>query len=256
MNTHTIPWMKLKRRWLDIQAGRVEDPARLTEDRPEFRGATIAQTTQWVERGYDLPGFTSGSVNFQPRKRRRAQWNNEQGRIDVTRALCGDENYRLTRSPREYRHGSTVEIGYGFRAGVDAETIGQYGKFCAGIIRKLEGEGLDVAVDIVSRSISYIVGIRDECELKIRVKQVNERADFRAWSALFAPSGHRHLIFCGRSIHAEDVGRKVKPGMGGSQHRGWKVERDGDTIRIDCNSFRSGDPTSELETQARTAGIL
>src|SRR5437764_9383122 len=26
---------------------------------------------------------------------------------------CGDENYRLTRSPREYRHGSTVEIGYG-----------------------------------------------------------------------------------------------------------------------------------------------
>jgi hypothetical protein len=102
----------------------------------------------------------------------------------------------------------------------------------------------------------YIVGIREACELKVRVKQVNERADFRSWSAIFAPSGHRHLIFCARSIHAEDIGRRVHTGMGGSEHKAWKVERDGDVIRLDCNSFGSEDPTATLEAQAKAAGIL
>lgn len=262
IDTHTIDWLTLKRKWISIAQGDAWTSQYgigkklVASYRDSFVGASAAQTTDWVKNGYDIPGFTGGQVNLAPSRRKRPVWSEDEGQIDRTRLLCGDERYRLTREPRDKPRAAKIEIGYGFRAGVDPKVIGQYGKWCAGLIRKLEAEGLDVQVDIVSRSVSYIIGSSQSCELHIRVQRMNERADFRSWSAIFAPSGHRHLVFLGRAIHADETNRKVNDGFGGSLHRAWSVRTDNEIISIDCCSTSNQDPTNILNEQARACGLI
>jgi len=260
MSTYTFNWIDLKDKFLDLAKTRAwssqDDIANVVLGGGSWSGGTVADTVGWLENGYRAPEFsTQEDVGDYSRRRRRAHWDSEDGDIDVARLVGGADDFYLTRADREGKQGLSIEVEIGFRGGVRASTIARYGAWVTSFVGALESRGYDLEVAIVSSATGVIRG-GGSTDLRIVVKRPNEASDFTSWSALFAPTCHRHLIFTARGMAADLAGQEG--GCGGSNHYGWTVryDKDNNTVRIGCASEGNDDPTQQLTAQAKAAGLL
>ena len=89
----------------------------------------------------------------------------------------------------------------------------------AGLLGRWSPTGYDLEVDmwipldgLFQAGAGRLYGKRDN--VLIRVKRPNEVSDFTEWSALFAPTGYRHLGFCAKLVAGDKIGLVCSSGLG------------------------------------------
>src|SRR5262245_33331119 len=162
----------------------------------KWEGGSGAETIGNLKTGYKAPEFRTAAERVPSQKRRRSSWNARMGRPDATRLICGDPNFFRKSVKRDRKPGLKLVIEYAFAAGVDAATVRNYGAWCAGLLKSLESQGYDLTVDLWSPLDGLFADApRQRENVYVRVKKAGERSDFTEWSAIFGPTGLRHLLF-------------------------------------------------------------
>jgi hypothetical protein len=95
----------------------------------------------------------------------------------------------------------------------------------------------------------------------IRVKQENEQSNFTDWSALFGPTGYRHLGFLAKCLAGQQIGKRVTPSFGKCHHdTDWGVNYDREfqtvTIRVNQIGGSKNLPVDKLNEEAIEAGLI
>lgn len=234
-----------------------------------WEGGTPAQTLGWVRHGYHAPQFAH-SADIVPRSiRRRNSWNRDDGDIDVARLVAGRDDYYLGSTKREARPSLHVQLEYAFAWTVGSGTIEAYGAWVAGFLASLEASGYDLVVDVWMPLNAVFAGQdRDDdshtfrTNILIRVKRQNEVSDFTEWSALFSPTGYRHLGFTAIAVAGDKVGKRIQSYFGQTvTGKSWGVDydREDQTVMITVNQRAGGKdafPVDRLNTQAAKAGLI
>lgn len=220
-------------------------------------GGSIEESVGWVNNGFFSPLFSTYSIPTTPRRRNRCVWSEDEGDVDIGRLLSGADDYYLTKGEREVKPGLSININMSFNCMVDAETTAEYGAWCASLIGALEANGHDLEVTIDSRSDGLWSNSGNQTT-RIIVKRSNTLSDFTSWSALFSPTGHRHLMFVALVKTAEQNGKKVAPHLGHPKGNGFQVTRQGHIISIDCSSFGNPDVSvpEDLTKSAKECGLI
>lgn len=234
-----------------------------------WEGGTPAQTLGWARHGFHAPQFAH-SADMVPRSiKRRNSWNRDDGDIDIARLVAGRDDFYLGSVKREARHGLHVQLEYAFAWTVNSATIEAYGAWVAGFLASLESSGYDLVVDVWMPLNAVFTGqSREDGEAQhrtnilIRVKRQNEVSDFTEWSALFAPTGYRHLGFTAIAVAGDKVDRRINAFFGQTvTGKSWGVDydRDDQTVMITVNQRAGGKdrfPIDKLNRQAAKAGLI
>lgn len=238
-----------------------------------WEGGTPAETLGWTRHGYKAPEFAH-SAEMVPRAiKRRNVWNSEDGDIDPGRLLAGRDDFYLGSQKREARHGLHVQVEFAFAWTVSSDTITAYGAWVAGFLASLEASGYDLVVDLWVPLDNLFTGEWDRSaketktphhrtNVLIRVKRQNEVSDFTEWSALFAPTGYRHLGFTAHAVAGDKIDRVVAPYFGltiGGKTWGVDYDREDQTVMITVNQRAGGRdafPIDRLNEQAMAQGLI
>lgn len=233
-----------------------------------WEGGTPSQTLQWLRHGYHAPQFAH-SADIVPRSiKRRNSWNVDDGDIDIARLVAGRDDYYLGTTKRESKPGLHVQLEYAFAWTVSSETIEAYGAWIAGFLASLEASGYDLVVDVwmplnaVFKDQDRFESDQHRTNILIRVKRQNEVSDFTEWSALFSPTGYRHLGFTAIAVAGDKVDRRIAPYFGQTvTGKSWGVDydRDDQTVMITVNQRAGGGdafPVDKLNQQAAKAGLI
>lgn len=210
-----------------------------------WTGGSLGETLDNVRNGYRAPEFIHSAAYVPLAPKKRPTWNEEpDGDLEMSRLYGGYDDYYLVPADVEKKPGIRVLIEFAFACGVSNSVIEQYGAWVAGLLGALEQTGYDLEVDMwipldglfVDGGNDYGGGIRDN--VLVRVKRQNEVSDFTEWSALFAPTGYRHLGFCAKMVAGDKIKKRCSSGLGmtlGGQ--GWNLEYDPEDsilkIRVD-----------------------
>lgn len=234
-----------------------------------WEGGTPAQTLHWTRHGYHAPQFAH-SADMVPRSvRRRNSWNPDDGDIDIARLVAGRDDYYLGSTKREARPSLHVQMEYAFAWTVASSTIEAYGAWVAGFLASLEASGYDLVVDVWMPLNAVFAGQDREDEdythrtnILMRVKRQNEVSDFTEWSALFSPTGYRHLGFTAIGVAGDKVRKRVQGYLGQTvTGKSWGVDydREDQTVMITVNQRAGGNdafPIDRLNKQATKAGLI
>lgn len=226
-------------------------------------GASPTETATWLREGYRAPEFAHSAEYAALSEAMHWTYDEEDGEIDVDRVLSGYDAIFLDREARESRPGIRLMFEYAFACGTTAKVISQYGTWCASLITSLEASGYDLVVDIWIHLDNLFVGDGSgtRTSVLIRVKQENELSNFTDWSALFAPSGYRHLGFLAKNMAAEKEGKTLTGTHGltiGGQDWGLTYDRENQLVQVGVNQ-RSGNtyfPGERLNEDALKEGLI
>ena len=229
----------------------------------EWDGGSAADTMKHIRQGYFAEAFGHSAEYAALSNKRHFNYNEDEGELDLDRVFDGHDAIFLDREERESRPGLRLMIEFSFSWTTPAETISQYGAWVASLIKSLESSGFDLVVDLWL-NLDHLF-VRDAWDthsnIFLRVKQENERSNFTDWSALFAPTGFRHLGFLTLALAAEKEGRKLLDGYGntvGDKDWGVTYDRDNQNVTINVNQ-RSGDeflPIDKLNDSAIEQGLI
>jgi hypothetical protein len=235
-------------------------------------GGSHGQTLDWLRNGYRAPEFEHSAAYVPLGERKRPTWHDEpDGDLDIGRLYGGFDDHYLVPAEQEKKPGIRVMIEYAFACGVSSKTIEQYGAWVAGLLGALESTGYDLTVDMwipldglfQSSRNDYYNMTRDN--VLIRVKRQNEVSDFTDWSALFAPTGYRHVGFCAKMVAGDKIGEKCYEGLGTTLGgKGWGLVYDEEEsilkIQVDQrgHGMYGGDafPKDRLNEQAVKLGLI
>ena len=239
-------------------------------------GGSYGQTCDNLRHGYRAPEFEHSAEYVPLGQKKRPSWSEEpDGDLDIGRLYGGYDNFYMIPADDEKKPGIRVMIEFAFACGVSNATIEQYGAWVAGLLGALEQTGYDMEVDMWIPLDSLFVGkgqndddyygggMRDN--VLVRVKRQNEVSDFTEWSALFGPTGYRHLGFCAKLVAGDKIGLKCSSGLGTTLGgKGWDLEYDTAEsilkIRVDQrgHGMYGGDafPRDRLNAQAVELGLL
>jgi hypothetical protein len=279
-DTVTLDWSEVKHRFMDV----VQDGKRWTGynsghssvhdmyewSRNPYRedtwiGGSPADTLKALREGFRAEEFAHSAEYVPAAKARRASWDAEEGDPDPGRLYGGYDDFYLHSADRESRPGLRLLVDFTFAAGVKAPVIRQYGAWVAGFIGSLEQSGYDLVVDL-QMVMDGIWSRSRRDTLNIRVKRENEVSDFTEWSALFAPTGYRHLVLYTAQLLASDKVERQCSAYHGMTLTGtdWGVDYDAAAgeVHVKANQ-RAGrtwggreDITNVLTEQATEAGLL
>ena len=238
-----------------------------------WTGGSHGDTLDNLRNGYRAEEFIHSAAYVPMAPKKRPTWNDEpDGDLDMSRLYGGYDDYYMVQADQEKKPGIRMMIEFAFAAGVANSTIQKYGAWVAGLIGALESTGYDLEVDMwipldglfqADRGGDDYYGNRDN--VLIRVKRPNEVSDFTEWSALFAPTGYRHLGFCAKMVAGDKIGLVCSSGLGmtlGGQ--GWGLEYSPEDsvlkIRVDQrgHGMFGGDafPVERLNEQAVALGLI
>jgi len=238
-----------------------------------WTGGSYGDTLDNLRNGYGAEEFIHSAAYVPMSPRKRPTWHEEpEGDLDISRLYGGYDDAYLVHAEQHKKPGIRVMIEFAFAAGVPNKVIEQYGAWVAGLLGALEASGYDLMVDMWipldglfqnDEGEDDYYGIRDN--VLIRVKRSNEVSDFTEWSALFAPTGYRHIGFCAKMVAGDKIGKVCSEGLGMTL-RGftWDLEYDKDEsilkIRADQRGSRNfgGDPfpKDRLNEKAKQLGLL
>lgn len=228
-----------------------------------WEGARPADTLEWINHGFRAKEFTHSAAYVPKSDKRRAFWNEEEGEVDIGRLYSGFDDFYMDSQIRPSRPGMRIQIEYSFAWSTAAATIAQYGAWVAGFIRSLEITGYDLVVDMWVHLDHLYHGddYNQRTSLLIRVKRENEVSNFTEWSALFSPSGYRHLGFVAKCIGGDKINKQAVSSLGTCvMGSGWDVQYDQErsTCMIRCNqvSGSNANPKDQLTKAAIKAGVL
>lgn len=226
-----------------------------------WEGGSGAQTLDWLRNGYRAKEFLHSAAYVPMGKKPRPKWGDEDGEVDPGRLMGGFDDFMLDRADVEKKPGLRVMIEFGFSAGLKAQVIRDYGAWVAGLLGALEATGYDLTVDIwVNLNNLYGGDLNVRTNLLIRVKNQNEVMDFTDWSALFAPTGYRHIIFTAKLMGGDKIGKLATSGLGscvGGKTWGLSYDKESSTLKITVDQL--GYHTlaiPELNKQAVELGLI
>lgn len=228
----------------------------------KWEGGSAAQTCKYLRQGYHAEAFAHSAEYAALSSKRHFSYNDEEGELDLDRVFDGHDDIFLDREMRESRPGLRIMVEFAFSWTTEAVVISQYGAWVASLIKSLEASGFDLVVDMWINLHGLFVGdgIRNSNVL-IRVKQENEQSNFTDWSALFGPTGYRHLGFLAKCLAGEQIGKRVTPSFG-KCHSGtdWGVNYDREfqtvTIRVNQISSVKNLPVDKLNEAAIEEGLI
>jgi hypothetical protein len=258
-NVHTLDWLEVRDKFLALAGGQKwssQPAAHTVVNENRDLGGTIAETCDWIRNGYHVPGLQIGDIDYAPRRRKRASWSEDDGDIDVGRLHAGADAFYLTRAEKLARPGLAVEVGLSFFGGVRPEILTAYGRWLASVISSLEADGYDLEVALFNRCDEVFRGRNAAQTVRMIVKRPNEVSDFTSWSAMFSPSGLRRLMWTAKCLAADRCGCECSPSFGVPRHNGWSVNLDNYTLTVEPHTGARSDPSAELTTLAKAAGVL
>lgn len=227
-----------------------------------WSGGTGADTLKYIREGYFAPEFAH-SAEYVPRGEKiRNVWNDEEGDVDAGRLLAGNDDFFLGSQKRPHRPGLRVQIEFAFAWTVSSKTIQEYGAWVAGFLASLEQTGFDLVVDMWIPLDELFQYARGRTNVLMRVKRHNEVSDFTEWSALFGPTGYRHLGFTAKCVAGDKVGKRVSDYFGmtiGGKSWGLEYDREQSLVSITCNQRAGGGerfPFEALNKKAIAEGLL
>jgi hypothetical protein len=255
-----------------IMRGYHQNPYKQESD---WEGGTPADTLKHMREGFRAPEFIHAAEYVPTAERMRNTYNRDEGDFDIFRAAGGRDDYFLGPQKRLSKPGLRVQIEFAFAWTVSAQTIQEYGAWCAGFLGALEREGYDLVVDMWIPLDNLYEGdgwyTNDQGQRQyqplrsnvlVRVKRPNEVSDFTEWSVLFSPTGYRHLGFTAKCVAGDKIGKKAVGSLGqtvGGKSWGVQYDKDEAIVRILCNQRAGGRekmPRAIMNEQARKCGLL
>lgn len=235
----------------------------------EWEGGTHGQTVQYLRDGYRAPEFIHSAAYVPMAAKKRPTWADEpDGDLDLGRLYGGYDTPYMVPAEQEKKPGLRVMVEFAFAAGVDSSTIEQYGAWVAGLLGALESTGYDLTVDMWIDLDGLFVGVKNGAtrhNVLVRVKRPNEVSDFTEWSALFGPTGYRHLGFCAKLVAGDKLGYRCSGGLGmtlGGQTWGLDYDKDESILKITVDQrghgMFGGDafPKDKLNAAAVEIGLI
>lgn len=277
MQNVVIEWADVKKKYMEcVQDGKrwstqpmgrqlaryYADPYK--QEREGWEGGTPADTLRNLREGFHAPEFLHSAEMVPTALRRRHVWNDEDGDVDPGRLLAGRDDFFLGSQKRLSKPGLNVQIEFAFAWTVRAKVIQEYGAWVAGFLGSLESSGYDVTVDMWLPLDNML---RDDdpgtrTNVLMRVKRPNEVSFFTDWSALFGPTGFRHLGFTAICVAGDKLGKRVQSQLGdtiGGKTWGVDYDREDGTVMITVNQRAGGSdgfPGERLNQQAIKVGLL
>lgn len=258
---HTVAWSDVRDEYVALVDGKVSSQptgkqlaARWRKDeRADWTGCTKAQMKEWLRIGYKAPEFKLASlVNSGPEGAGKFQFG-EDGEMLIDLALSGFDYPFLTREPIAPEPGMHIIAGISMSSSTNVRVIAEYGAWIAGLLYKLETDGVDVALDVENRAKgSWTNRPNTYVCTRIRVKREGELSDFTSWSALFSAGGFRKLMFTAKVLVAQRAGQKLKGDLGSpASGTAWSVAYDPNTntLRIACPPNATSFPAEEMDRQ-------
>jgi hypothetical protein len=231
--------------------------------RSDWEGGSPADTCAFLRDGYHANTFAHSAEYAAISNRSRFAYNEDEGEIDIDRVLDGHDAIFLDREERPSRPGLRLMVEFSFASGIPAEVISQYGAWVASLIQSLEATGYDLVIDVWINLNRLFVGDGDSyrTNVLVRVKQENEQSNFTDWSALFGPTGYRHLGFLAKALAARKCKSVITSSFGGCVwDKAWGVtyDRDNQNVMINVDQINSVSslPVDKLNADAIKEGLI
>lgn len=167
-----------------------------------WEGGSAEQTRAWICDGYAAKGAPPVHVvAAAPRKRTR--WQEEGDDLDISRAWSGDPT-PFSRREAGVKAGITIVARMGFSASTPAQILSDYGQWLGQLTSGYMAAGHDIELSaefawegLYTRGPKHVIH-------RLMLKKFGQQSDYASWSALFSPTGFRHLVF---SMWAIDAAR-------------------------------------------------
>jgi hypothetical protein len=231
-----------------------------------FEGGSIGSMFDYLRNGYRAPEFEHSAAYVPMADQKHPRWSEEaDGEIDLGRLYGGYDEFYLVPADEEKKPGVRVMIEFAFACGVSPKTIEKYGAWVAGLLGALEASGYDLTVDLWTPLDNLFVGVSGRHNVLTRVKRENEVSDFTEWSALFSPTGYRHLGFMAKLVAGNRAGYTCNSSLGTTLGGfTWGLDYDKEEsilkIRVDQRGHHNygGDPfpVEKLNKQAVDLGLI
>jgi hypothetical protein len=221
-----------------------------------FYGATSKQVAGWVLSGYDCEEFDLIANYTPPADSRRLNWNEEEGDLNITAALNGDDEPFQMWEPHHSKPGIKVVAEFGGRASMPASVLAEYGAFLGGIIDGFYRQGFDPELSLRHRATQMTAG-SEPFEYEMILKEAGEKVDFREFAAMFSPGGVRILGFIAKALAVTKAGKHFK-GVGSTTFNGWSVEWNEEkrTLYIGMSGQAMEFPADHMIEQVKSCGLF
>jgi hypothetical protein len=262
----TVEWADVKRRFVaSVRDGErwgqaMQSTLRGLHDSPyrpnDWAGGSGADTLGWLDDGFRSADFEEAAIPVPVAEKVRVGWHEEDGDVDLGRLYGGYDDFYLKTSPSETRPGLKVTADCFFAASVSPATVRAYGAFVAKVIGTLEAQGYDLEVELAARvtALSDSRSRSQRDDVCIKVKRPGELSDFTDWSALFAPTGVRHLVFTAFGVASEKVGEQQ------TSHMAMSLERSSFDVTYDADAnhlrITGAQRSSTVDEQRMTDALL
>lgn len=170
-----------------------------------FYGGTVDDMLSYLDNGYrvgQLDGsFLPGVLRTRDGDAMRGRWlwSDHGDEIDVGLALSGDPDCFRIFDQAPTLGGMNVVAMFAFTAGTDFNIIAQFGAWIAQLLGTCQAAGISPALSIDQYGMNVSTG-GGLSLVRTRVKSEHDALDWRRYSALFSPTGFRHLGFAGLSL--------------------------------------------------------
>jgi len=193
-----------------------------------FYGATGEQMDEWLHNGFTSDEIQGADLYVKDIHLPEQIWDEEGENVDVCAALSGDDEPFVEWEDLPSKPGIRVVAELAFLGGTQPSVIAEYGAWLAGALANLEGEGVDVELDVAHPSAQNLVenDSGSSNQMIVRIKRAGEVRDFADYSALFSPGGFRILGFTARFIACQKWGVTCSSGFGRSTNRSWDIDWD------------------------------
>lgn len=208
-------------------------------------GCTVEEMSNWLINGFTVEGLQGIDSSLLPSKpKRRTRFSEEGDEMLIDLAWSGIDEHWIEVEKRNVKPGLKVEIHLSFNYNFEAKVIVDYQRWIARMLQTFDENAIDVEVDLVSEGIGvYEPRSKEKSNVRVRVKESGEAADFASWSAMFSPGGFRQLTFLGIVMSGDHFKRKVSTSLGSAvYHPSWAVEyNEGDNVLTIRNPGRTNE---------------
>lgn len=235
------------------------DLAQARESEGNWTGATIAETRNWIENGYSVPGLDGvDSTLIQGAPKRKMRYSEEGDEMLIDLAWSGVDEHFITWDKRFTKPTIKVEINIAFSAIVSHSTVNAYQGWIARMLQTIDQFGFDTQVDLKTNGSRMFVGHPSHHNsVLIRVKESGTQADFSSWSPMFSPAGYRHLMFHCMIRAADDAGLDVARGLGAvEKSNAWDLKYDPETQTLVVSNNNDWSEFPEFDMTQKFIAIM
>jgi len=180
-----------------------------------WTGATNAETLNWLQNGYMVPGLDGVDSTLIPgAPKRKLRFAEEGDEMLIDLAWSGVDEHFITWDKRMTKPSLQVKISVSFSSIIPFRIVNSYQSWVARMLQTIDSFGLDMQVDLIAPGTHQLNNDPGKHTAVIRVKESGEANDFSNWSPMFSPAGYRHLTFLAIVKSADVLNIPVAMGLG------------------------------------------